>query len=209
VKSENDNYWKVYDTYDKIFKLYSKKSRINFAKIWTVKKLTAEDKETLFNKFINWILSIVNKDISTTTVQPLDQPIVKKSDLTIGMFCLVIQSFEGWIEPNSIYPRGSRSYRNCNPGNLKYVNNMYLTIGQDSGGFAIFPDYKTGFLALKNKIYKACIGESTIYSPDDTILSFFQKYAPTYDGNYPEKYAKFVANKLGVNINFQIKNLIA
>lgn len=213
VKRENEDYWKIYDSYDKIFKLYSTKSKITMAKIYTVAKKSQEDKETIFTKFINWVLSIINKEVTTDTVKPIVEP-VKKSDITIGIFCLAIQEFEGYVKPGEkgrdgkIYPYGSRSYRNCNPGNLKYVNNMYLTVGQDQDGFAKFKSYQDGFMALSNKIKKACNGESTVYKPDDTILEFFQKYAPTYDGNYPEKYAKFVADKLKVGISFKIKNLI-
>ncbi len=41
---------------------------------------------------------------------------------------------------------GSRSFRNNNPGNIKYgpFAASHGAIGQDSGGFAVFPDYATG-----------------------------------------------------------------
>lgn len=207
-------FWKVYDSYDDTIKRYSKKSKISMAKIYTVSKLTVDNQETFFNKFWNWVMSIVNKETTETTVKPVEVP-VKKSDVTIGIFCMGIQQYEGYYLPGEtgrdgkVYLDGSRSYRNCNPGNLKYINNMYLTIGHDSAGFAKFASYKDGFTALKNKVFKACNGESSVYFPNDTILQFFQKYAPTSDGNYPEKYAKFVADKLGVDVSFQIKNLIA
>lgn len=213
LKGDDPDYWEIYDSYDNFIKKYSKKAKITMAKIYTVRKLTVEDKLTVFNKFWNWVMSVLSKEVTETTVNVVE-PIVKKSDLTIGVFCLAIQEFEGWVKPGEkgrdgkVYQTGSRSFRNSNPGNLKYINNMYLAIGQDSGGFARFGTYKDGFMALSNKIKKACNGESTVYSPDDTILSFFQKYAPTSDGNYPHVYAKYVADKLKVDTDFQIKNLV-
>lgn len=196
------DYWKIYDSYDNIIKKYSKKSKITMAKLYTVSRNVIEP--SAFSKFWDWVVSLVNKETTVTTVQPV-APIeqVKKSDLTIGVFCLAIQNYEG-------YKIGTRSYRNCNPGNLKYRQGMYLAVGQDKDGFAIFKTYKDGFLALTEKIRKACIGESTVYSPDDTILTFFQKYAPSWDKNNPDAYAKYVASKLKVNYQtFKIKELIA
>jgi hypothetical protein len=207
-------YWKVYDTYDDIIKKYSKKSHIQMAKVYTVKKLVVEDSTTLFNKFWQWILAMVNRKITETTVVQQTTNPIKKVDITVGLFCLAIQQFEGWIEPGKsdkngkVYPNGSLSYRNCNPGNLKHRDGMLLAIGKDINGFAKFASYHDGFLALTNKIKNACTNQSTVYSPDDSILKFFQKYAPTSDGNYPETYAKFVATKLNVDTSFQIKNLV-
>ena len=41
-----------------------------------------------------------------------------------------------------------------------------------------------------------------------TILQFFQKYAPSSDGNYPTKYAEFVAGKVALQITNPIKDLL-
>ena len=210
-------YWSVYDSYDKVFKKYSKKSKITMAKIYTIKKLEIEDSTTIFTKFWNWIMNILNKEITEETVKTIEVPVTKTdmNQIKIGLFCLGIQEYEGYVKPGEkgrdgkIYTVGSRSFKNCNPGNLKYRSDMLLAIGQDSAGFARFATYKDGFMALNNKVKNACEGKSSVYFPEDTILKFFQKYAPTSDGNYPEIYAKFVANKLGVKTSFQIKNLIA
>jgi hypothetical protein len=200
-------YWSVYDSYDKVFKKYSKQSKITMAKIYTVKKLVVEDSATIFTKFWNWLFNFISKQTTETTVK-IVEPInietkepIKKSDITIGLFCLKIQSYEGYYE-------GSRSFRNLNPGNLKFRQGMLLAIGQDSAGFAKFATYKDGFMALTNKIRNACEGKSTVYFPDDTILQFFQKYAPAFDNNRPDRYAKYVADGLGVDTSFKIKYLL-
>lgn len=108
-----------------------------------------------------------------------------------------IQSFEGWYV-------GSRSYRNNNPGNLRYSS---LQIGMD-GGFAFFKDYDTGFLALRTLLINAATGKSTIYNPNMTLLDFYNKYAPSSDGNYPHAYAAYVAKKMDVGMDEKIGTFV-
>lgn len=100
-----------------------------------------------------------------------------------------IKEFEGWSE-------GSRSWRNNNPGNLRWSK------FQDGvrNGFSYFKDYETGWKALLFQIEIAFDGRSKAYKPTDTILKFFQKYAPSSDNNHPEVYAKYVADKLAVDV---------
>lgn len=112
-------------------------------------------------------------------------------------WALAIKEFEGWFV-------GSRSYRNHNPGNLRYSK---YQLGLDSGGYAIFKDYETGWKALLFQLEIAVDGRSNVYKPSDTLLEFFSKYAPSSDNNHPETYAKFVANKLGVDLNTEIRLL--
>jgi hypothetical protein len=113
------------------------------------------------------------------------------------VFALAIQEFEGWFE-------GSRSYRNCNPGNLKYAGQTGAT-GQDDGGFAVFPDYETGFAALERQIELALLGYAG-YSAEMTLLEFFERYSP--DGS-AENYSAFVAGKLGVMPGTKLKDIFA
>lgn len=55
---------------------------------------------------------------------------------------------------------GSRSWRNNNPGNIKYTETTraFGAIGQDKDGFAIFPDVQTGRNAMLSLL------QTTIYS---------------------------------------------
>lgn len=123
--------------------------------------------------------------------------LIKRKE-NIKKFALAIQEYEGWYV-------GSRSYRNNNPGNIKYLGQKEAT-GQEQG-FAIFPSYEIGFSVLYNMIDNAIGGKSQVYSSDMTILEFFYKYAPATDNNYPEKYAQFVAGKLGVGPLTKLKEL--
>lgn len=115
-------------------------------------------------------------------------------------WALAIQSHEG-------YYKGSRSYRNKNPGNLKFCGQRLAT-GQDANNFAIFKTYEDGFMTLVNQLRYACIGKSAVYSPNDTLYSFFQKFAPATDNNNPKIYAEVVAHNLMVDPNISIKKLI-
>lgn len=128
----------------------------------------------------------------------LKQPMPQEDKLT--KFCLAIQKHEGY------YP-GSRSYRNNNPGNLKYVKQPEAT-GKDNDGFAIFPTYSFGFDALKKMVRNAATGKSQVYTPIMSIVAFFRKYAPAFDSNNPDHYAKVVADACGLSIFDPIKRLV-
>lgn len=117
----------------------------------------------------------------------------------IKEFAEAIKIHEGWFA-------GSRSQRNHNPGNLKYVKQA-KAIGSDSAGFAIFANDQDGWDTLIHMIENAINGKSKIYYPEMTILQFFEKYAPSADKNNPQKYAEIVAFKINKDINFKIKNL--
>ncbi len=103
-----------------------------------------------------------------------------------------IQSMEGW------YP-GSLSYRNNNPGNLR-PGSLAVGATGTNGGYAVFPDYQTG--------YNALVG--LIQSPgywNLTLAQFFAKYAPSADNNNPSAYAANVAAQLGVDANTPLSQL--
>ena len=120
---------------------------------------------------------------------------------TLDKFCLAIKEFEGW-KP------GSKSFRNKNPGNIKFIGQR-LAIAKDAGGFCIFVKYEDGYKTLYTMVYNACAGKSVVYKPTMTILAYFKKYAPSSDKNDPDAYAKFVAKKVGLPVDTQIKKLIS
>lgn len=109
-----------------------------------------------------------------------------------------IKKHEGWYV-------GSRSYRNNNPGNLRWSK---YQIGRDSGGYAIFKDYEQGWEALMFQLEIAKDGRSGVYSPEMTLREFFAVYAPSGDNNNPEAYAQAVADQLKVDITYQIKDFV-
>jgi hypothetical protein len=132
----------------------------------------------------------------------LNAPKTDKLDL----FCKAIQEHEGYFPPSSKYPKGSVSYRNNNPFNLRYVGQT-KTIGKDANNFAIFKTYADGFETGKQMVLNAIKGLSKIYKPTDTIFQFFSKYAPSFENNVLA-YAQSVATKVGVTIDFPISGLV-
>lgn len=105
---------------------------------------------------------------------------------TLESMARAIMDFEGYFQ-------GSASQRNNNPGNLKFAGQTGA-VGRDNQGHAIFNTFEDGWNALINQLKIAFTGHSTIYSPTDTLRSFFSKYAEANS----EPYAKFVADRLGV-----------
>jgi len=133
-----------------------------------------------------------------TRPQPAKQP---PPNNLLNTFCLAIQRHEGWFT-------GSRSFRNNNPGNLKFANQA-KAIGKDDKGFAKFATYQDGFQALKNMIVNAATGKSRVYYPDMNLYQFFSVYAPAADHNNPNQYAEAVAKALNVNAaSFTLKQLV-
>src|SRR3990167_2151014 len=115
-------------------------------------------------------------------------------------FARAIQKHEGYFPP-SIYNlwRGSRAWRNKNPGNLRYIKQVG-SIGQDKDRFAIFKDYEAAWQALLQDIEAKFTGNTrTGLGPNKTILDFFKVYAPASDNNNPVRYASAVINDLNAN----------
>ena len=161
------------------------------------------DEISRLEKIINFLKTLIGLQ---TQVNKLKMEEQKQKLPTKKDFCLAIQEYEGYLVPGTPgYPKGSLAWINKNPGNLKYANQIG-SIGQNKG-FAVFPDYATGFAALMRQVDAACTGRSKVFSPEMTILAFFNKYAPSIE-NDPTAYAKFVAKKLGVDPSFVIKNLL-
>lgn len=143
--------------------------------------------------------------------------LVKKSKETkpnyskLTKWAEAIKEFEGWAAPGDkirgtggVSFRGSRSYRQNNPGNLRW--SIYEADNVDN--FSVFKTYEDGWKALLHQLTIAATGKSSVYRPTMTLLEFFQKYAPSEDNNHPETYAKYVANYIGVTPQTLIKDLI-
>jgi hypothetical protein len=94
-----------------------------------------------------------------------------------------IMAFEGWHVT-------SVSYRNRNPGNLRDSN---LKTGVDAKGYAIFGSLPQGYQALLYDLSAKVRGRSSHrLTPDSTLQSLFDVYAPRADRNNPGAYALFV-----------------
>jgi hypothetical protein len=105
-----------------------------------------------------------------------------------------------WFEG---YSKGSLSYNNHNPGNLKFVGQPGAT-DKDQFGHAIFESFEAGYDALVNQLLAAALGRyPKLYQPEMSLRDFYDRYA-TVSTNY----ADFVARQLGVSPNIEIMELI-
>ena len=87
---------------------------------------------------------------------------------------------------------GSRSWRNCNPGNIRKGDFSINcgAIGND-GSFAVFPDEATGMAAIVSLLKTAAYSRLTL---KDAIF----RYAPPGDGNNSQEYADFIHRETGI-----------
>jgi peptidoglycan hydrolase-like protein with peptidoglycan-binding domain len=132
--------------------------------------------------------------------QAMQEALKKKPSINkLDAWALAIQEFEGFFP-------GSRSYRNNNPGNIKYVGQS--NVGKDDKGFCIFPDYATGLAALKALLKRAASGGSKYYNANGSLYDFYNVYAPSSDNNHPNLYAEYVAKRIGVDPDTIISTLI-
>jgi len=107
-------------------------------------------------------------------------------------------AFEGWTP-------GGRSYRNCNPGNLR---RSAIQTGSE-GGYAVFDRFASGWAALLADVRAKCTGHTvTGLGPTSTVREFFLVYAPAGDSNHPEKYAQFVAARAGLSVGDTLGSLL-
>jgi len=101
-----------------------------------------------------------------------------------------IVQHEGWAFPceqNEF--KGSRSYRNHNPGNLRSSPFAVATVG----GFAVFRTDQVGLMALHWDLLQKAKGNTvTGLSGKSTIRELISKYAPPSDNNNTEAYIKEV-----------------
>src|ERR1035437_814288 len=112
--------------------------------------------------------------------------------------------YEDETGPKKIHEEGSRSWRNNNPGNLRFKNPG--SIGMDNDKFSIFPDVETGRNA-KIRLLRGKYGEYE--SIHQMLGGKFDKngkyinataYAPKSDKNDPANYAAFIKQKTGLDV---------
>ncbi len=108
--------------------------------------------------------------------------------------CEAIKEYEGWHFM-------SRSWRNNNPGNLKYSK---FQSGHD-GTFAKFNSFGRGWLALYWDLFCKCTGNTkTGLNKESDLYNLFNIWAPRSDNNEPNLYAEFVAKKLEISPNTKL-----
>lgn len=96
---------------------------------------------------------------------------------------------------------------NNNPWNIK-DQSFWSPVWVGKNNFAQFATPEDWFDALVEKIeYNQNNSKSAYYGK--TIAQYFQKYAPSSDGNNPAQYAASVAKQLGVSVNTKISDVDA
>lgn len=185
--------------------------QVNFTETKTGELDQAGLKDLLTSAY-NWLTKVLewSKGDLLKPIPDLPKELMntQKRDL-LKEFCLAIQEYEGYFAPNEnkLYPNGTRAWKNKNPGNLRYVGQK-LAVGKDKDNFCIFNTYEDGFATLKAMVERVAKGLSKVYRADMTIVEFVKVYAPSTDGNYPEKYAQFIGRKLGIGTDTKINQLI-
>ena len=113
-----------------------------------------------------------------------------------------IMRFEGWAASGSTFGgvKGSTSWRNRNPGNLR---DSFSKIGMDDKGYAIFMDLAHGWSALLADLEAKFKGSHGL-TPASTLHDLFSIYAPPTDNNDPQQYSRTIALWLSKIYNAQV-----
>ena len=191
------DYWEVFDSYDKTIKRLEWNVPFVYVKRYALgKSIRLSILEQIVATLVKLvpILAFLVKKTEPLPVQTEEKPKSK-----IEAWAMAIQREEGWSE-------GSRSYRNNNPGNLRYTP-YTASLGatsSDGGNFCIFPTYKDGFIGLCRFLTDAAQNKLKHYKDVD-ILTFTRIYAEPPIGS---KYAYNVARTLGVPVQTKIKELL-
>lgn len=213
--------WKIYDNYvdpvdndfNKVlspsYKFYDYAYRVYVAKeqLPPAPAISFQDRVDALNESIATLLAKISALWATVPQNPAPPPSPAPVNNLLNTFCLAIQKHEGWI----LNPP-SRSVRNNSPGNVRYSSvgylDKYLPVKRDKDNFAIFKDYATGFLYLKNLVLSKCQKH-----PDWDLYTFFgeehEGWAPDSDGNDSRQYAEVVAKALNVSPSWKIKGLLS
>jgi hypothetical protein len=116
-----------------------------------------------------------------------------------------VNSISAAIQEHEGYYSGSRSYRNNNPGNLRYVGQ--LGASSDPDGFAVFGSYAAGLQALKNQItLDATRGSDAAGRPVATVGDLITSWAPPSE-NDTGSYVAAVSAQTGYDPSAPLSSL--
>lgn len=199
----NDKGWFIFDSYLPHLKLLSFDHNIECAKRYQLVPSTRKERVSIMQKIINAIAALIGllkpEPVPVPTPPPVTPPVPPEPQITASVTGMAdaIETYEGYFPPSSAYPKGSTSWRNKNPGNIK----------SNKGNFLKFATYEAGYFALCDYIKRVGRGEHKAYPKNCTIKKFFEVYAPVSDNNDPTPYGVFVADRLNVSTDFLIKDL--
>jgi len=134
--------------------------------------------------------------------QRVEQMINENSDLSEDDIWQILDTREGFSMVGNTSDSGNLPQRNKNPGNIKQGGLAdSLAIGKDNQGHLIFPDEKTGFLAMQKDIQAKINGNSRFLPKNPTLAQLGKVYAE--DPNWTNS----VATILGVDPNIATSTL--
>lgn len=91
------------------------------------------------------------------------------------------------------------SFKNNNPGNIRYNPKLRGVIGKSANGFAIFSNKWSGLAAMRRLL------TNYIAKGFNTISKIINRYAPAADNNRPDEYIAFVVGKTGIGRDTVLK----
>jgi len=202
---KKDEYWLCFDSYDGGMKILDWDFGFKYVKRYSIEpNLDLSLYEQIIKLYTELVRLITIQISQLPKTEVTDEPALPNEPKTslVKEFAEAIKIFEGWAP-------GTRSYRNSNPGNIKYTSytkDLGAT-GRDDRNFCKFPSYEAGFKALCQFISDAA-NEKLRYYHNKDIYGFFSSYAPSSDNNHPRKYAEFVAKRIGVSPNTLLKEIV-
>jgi len=107
-----------------------------------------------------------------------------------------IATFEGYFQPGTI------AQRNNNPGNLRRWGNLPVR-----DGYAVFPTPEAGWEALRRQVELNVARGLSLREFFAGKPGVYPGYAPSSDANDPERYAEFVASRIGVPADVPLVSL--
>jgi hypothetical protein len=84
------------------------------------------------------------------------------------------------------------TFRNNNPGNIRYNPKIRGVIGRSTDGFSMFANKWSGLAAMRRLLI------NYIDRGFNTIDKIINRYAPATDNNKPAQYIDFVVKKSGI-----------
>lgn len=115
--------------------------------------------------------------------------------------------YEGWEPPMAKNGyKGSRAYRNNNPGNL--TASPFAIDEED--GFSIFRTEEVGWCAFEWDLMQKSMGmTSTDLNGSSSVEALISIWAPKKDGNNPEAYVDFVVEHSGIAPETTLQEIFA
>jgi hypothetical protein len=91
------------------------------------------------------------------------------------------------------------TFRNNNPGNIRWNPKIKGVVGKDDRGFAIFSSKYAGLAAIRSLL------NGYIKKGYNTIELILNRYAPPTDNNNTEAYIQFISQRSGIARNAKLR----